>query len=132
MFGTTLAGVLLGMAINRGTFLRIIVLLLVGAACFYFIPPEYTHTYDIKEITPNIIIVGDAYLFYGVCCLSLPLIFISCREFELYEPFTLLITYALPYVYCISSDYGIWPPIAGAYWGTVLGETWAYFRPRTF
>ncbi len=133
MFGTILGGVLLGMAINniRG---GIKALPLVGAACFYLVP-EYTNTNYIKEVITRqsdiILIAVVAILFCCVFCTRL--IFILCLEYELYKPFTLVITYALPYVYYISCDYGIWPPMAGAYWGTLLGGALAHLNyKRTF
>ncbi len=121
MFGTILAGVLLAMAINRGTFLRIILVLIVGAACYHGISLDYIH---IKGIYPWLFVL-----------LSIPTFILSMIFSHLLRkyPLCIYIMYFIPLCFCtlifnyiISFLCGIWPPIAGAYWGTLPGGVWIY------
>ncbi len=135
MFGTILAGVLLGMAINRGTFLRIIFVLVVGSACFYAISPDYEDTMDsliysyfISNFNPGHISFVVLLTLYLISWKYFPGMLLFLFIILLMYTYTYIISLTLLCIYLTSFYYGIWPPIAGAYWGTVFGVVWAYFN----
>ncbi len=119
MFGTILAGVLLAMAINRGAFLRIILVLIVGAACYHCISLDYIH---IKGIYPWLFVL----LSIPVSMILVPLLWNYPLCMYIIFIFIPMCGYTLISNYNISFLCGIWPPIAGAYWGTVPGGMWIY------
>ncbi len=134
MFGTILAGVLLGMAINRCTFL---VVPIVGAACFYVISPDYKSTLEPIEtsipwqIIPHILLIVTHLLIY-ISPMGVSLILSIMYSSPIRVPFiwfkaillsqiACIIVWELLCTYALSSDYvRIWPPITGAYFGTTL------------
>ncbi len=117
MFGTILAGVLLAMAINRGTyaFLRIIVTLLVGAACFYAVSPGY-----------SLMKVANSILSLSINVLILSMI-LSLVKYPLCMHIFFIPMCGCTFICNYIISFFIWPSIiAGAYWGTVLGGVWIY------
>ena len=131
MFGTVLGGILLGMAINKGTFLRIITVLVLGVVCFYAVSPDYMSTIDKSVQSFHLL------SWWFVSCLiimsstSFCLSYWECDILQLLVGFIIITLFfstgtVLIYIYLMSSDFSIWPPITGAYWGTILGGIWVY------
>ncbi len=122
MFGTILAGVLLGMAINRGTFVRIIVVLVVGAACFYVISPDFVYksimepSYKSTMEHPNYSMEPSSYskflnpwyhyylLGIVIAILLLYILLIICHEyFPSCLPLLILYTYIIILLFIVAS-----------------------------
>ena len=116
MFGTILAGVLLGMAINRSTFLRIIVFLTVGAVYYYIVFSKQVH---VLWIFPLLII---NYIFGLILENYLGLEYFSLYNLRSGTVLFNIVTFTI----LVNDRCGILPPIGGAYLGTILGGAWAY------